>query len=195
MKAISLRLAEWFWLAVVACIQWERHKQPMNTEIDLVYSDRFYAVLSSLQRLSSIDLDSDISVASSPRLMDVVVEYARLNGSTQLTIEDQDLLDRILEAAQENELLDFWLSEVDHILSHQQGDLDEDAREFYKDQYAVLREYIGMKGFQFVIPPTISNPSTLEESSNVDQNIDPQLARKYLTDCFNQARKKTGGAV
>jgi hypothetical protein len=152
-------------------------------------------VLSSLQRLSSIDLDSDISVASSPRLMDVVVEYARLNGSTQLTIEDQDLLDRILEAAQENELLDFWLSEVDHILSHQQGDLDEDAREFYKDQYAVLREYIGMKGFQFVIPPTISNPSTLEESSNVDQNIDPQLARKYLTDCFNQARKKAGGPV
>jgi hypothetical protein len=167
----------------------------MNTELDLVYSDRLYAVLSSLQRLSSIDRDSDISVASSPRLMEVVVEYARLNGSTRLDMEDQDLLDRILEAAQENELLDFWLSEVDHILSHQQGDLDEDAREFYKDQYAVLREYIGMKGFQFVIPPTISNPSALEESSNVDHNIDPQLARKYLADCFNQARKKAGGPV
>jgi hypothetical protein len=167
----------------------------MNTDIDLAYSDRFYAILSSLQRLSSINPGSDISVASSPMLMNVVVEYARLNRSTQLDLEEQELLDRILEAAQENELLDFWLSEVDHILSHQQGDLDEDAREFYKDQYTVFREYAGMKGFQFVIPPLISNTPTLEESSNVDQNIDPQLARKYLTDCFNQARKKAGGPV
>jgi hypothetical protein len=167
----------------------------MNTDIDLAYSDRFYAILSSLQRLSSINPDSDISVASSPVLMNVVVEYARLNRSTQLDLEEQELLDQILEAAQANELLDFWLSEVDHILSHQQGDLDEDAREFYKDQYAVLREYIGMKNFQLVVPPKISHTSTPEEFSNIEQNIDPQLARKYLTDCFNQARKKTGGPV
>lgn len=139
-------------------------------------SDHYYAIVSSLRTLRSVQTSKtstgDIASESSINLMRVVQEYVRLNSRlNRLSTEDEDLIDKILQTAQENPLLEFWLSEADHILSHQQGDLDEDARESYKDQHAILREYMDLPGFQFVIPPP-SAEGCLEEPSSTPKTED-----------------------
>jgi DNA-directed RNA polymerase specialized sigma54-like protein len=144
----------------------------MKTGMELMSSDHYYAIVSSLRTLRSVQTSKtstgDIASESSVNLMRVVEEYVRLNSRlNRLSTEDEDLIDEILQTAQENPLLEFWLSEADHILRHQQGDLDEDAREFYKDQHAILHEYIGLKDFQFVIPPPSSENCLGEQSSTL----------------------------
>ncbi|NJR70046.1 MAG: hypothetical protein HC771_16405 [Synechococcales cyanobacterium CRU_2_2] len=87
--------------------------------------------------------------------MKIVHEYARITYRCNhpRSEEEEELIDDILKMAETNGVLEFWLSEIDHILGHLQGNLDEDARESYKDQYAVLREYLGEEHFDFAKPP------------------------------------------
>jgi hypothetical protein len=98
-------------------------------------------------RLTSIEESTelsghDIASQSPPEIMEIVLEYARINSRCDRRHKDELLMDEIMKAAEENPILEFWLSEIDHILGHQQGNLNEDARDSYEDQHAVLREYL-----------------------------------------------------
>jgi hypothetical protein len=113
-----------------------------------------------LSRLSSIEQteippDNDIASQSSEEIMEIVREYARITYRCNhpRSEKEEQLIDDILKMAESDGVLEFWLSETDHILGHLQGNLDEDARESYKDQYAVLREYLGEDYFDFAKPP------------------------------------------
>jgi hypothetical protein len=121
-------------------------------------SDSTYYISSLLKKLPVDSFDKDIAKQDSPHLTKILEEYARISSqNSQISGEDEELMTEILEASQQYEILEFWLSEVDHILSHHQGDLDEDARESYKDQYAAFCEYAldykGQSGFKFPVPP------------------------------------------
>jgi hypothetical protein len=74
-------------------------------------------------------------------ILDLVLEYARLAPQSSLTDAEADRLGEILEKANEYPALNFWIAELDHLISHRLNLLSEDDRESYKDQQAMMREY------------------------------------------------------
>lgn len=91
--------------------------------------------------------EGDLLSQSSPEVMVLTLEYAKLAALPNRSIQEDDRLGEILEVATYSEILSFWIVEVDHFLGHHLGLLDEDARESYRDQQALLRDYVGTKDF------------------------------------------------
>jgi hypothetical protein len=110
-----------------------------------------------------------------PVLAQVVSEYQRLAEIKHRSESDEDRLDAILLAAQENEILSFWLTEVDHILGEEEGLLDQASYELYLNEHAALVERLGLKGADF---PVLDSPSTLFElgvRENFKRSIEKEL--------------------
>lgn len=80
---------------------------------------------------------------SSEVAVELAKEYARLVVLSKRQEEEEDRIDEILQLANHSEILSFWIIEIDHLVGHYLGLLDEDDRESYKDQQAFLREYAG----------------------------------------------------
>lgn len=91
--------------------------------------------------------EGDFLSQSSPEVMALALEYAKLASLPNRSTQEDDRLGEILEVATYSEILNFWTIEVDHFLGHHLGLLDEDARESYQDQQALLRDYLGTKDF------------------------------------------------
>lgn len=83
-----------------------------------------------------------IMAAPTSEIDKLVSEYKKLISREQLSEDEADRMEEILESAGNDPVLDFWLTEADHHLGHQLGLLDEQSRNFYKDQQALLREYL-----------------------------------------------------
>ncbi|HEY9659373.1 MAG TPA: hypothetical protein V6C65_13030 [Allocoleopsis sp.] len=99
---------------------------------------------SLLQQMSeSNTANLDLLEQSTLEVMQFALAYATLAASPSRSIEQEDRLAEMLELSCESEILNFWIDEVDHILAHEQGLLDEDDRESYKDQQSLLRERAG----------------------------------------------------
>jgi hypothetical protein len=103
----------------------------------------------------------DILSQSPPEIMQIVLEYGKLATLINPSEAEADRLADILADACENDVLSFWLAEVDHCLGHHLGLLDEDDREDYLDQQALLRERFGQS---FASAPTV-RPSSLSRFS------------------------------
>lgn len=88
--------------------------------------------------------NQDVLSMSSPQVMDLAFEYAKLAAAQSRSEDQNDRLAQILEAATQSEILDFWVTEVDHFVGHYLGLLDSDHRKLYKDQQACLAEYLGV---------------------------------------------------
>jgi murein L,D-transpeptidase YcbB/YkuD len=71
-----------------------------------------------------------------------VMDYCRLSSSPNLSEEDADRLEAIMAEAESDEVLNFWLIEVDQILARKLGLLDAEHSASYADQQAWLREYL-----------------------------------------------------
>jgi len=84
----------------------------------------------------------DFLSKSSPKITEIAVLYAQLAALPNRSEEENDNIEKILDAANDNQLLSFWTIEIDHILAHSLGLLDEDDRESYQDQQALLMEYV-----------------------------------------------------
>lgn len=87
----------------------------------------------------------DILSQSTPKIMETALEYSQLAFLPHPSAEESDKLAAILATAIENEVLSFWIAEVDHCLGHHLGLLNEDSRESYMDQQALLREHLGQR--------------------------------------------------
>lgn len=98
---------------------------------------------------------------STPMIIDLVLEYAKLATQASLTDTEADRLDEILEMATENPTLNFWMTELEHLISHRLGLLNEDDRESYKDQQAMMREY-GVQN-DSVMYPRLNNETLQRE--------------------------------
>lgn len=89
------------------------------------------------------------------------LEYGKLLSLPHLSEDQAIRLGMILEQAIDNSVLHFCLTEVDHFISHHLGLLDEDDRESYKDQQALVKEYLGLTICQSPMSPefkqTIAN--------------------------------------
>jgi hypothetical protein len=87
----------------------------------------------------------DLLSNSTPDTIEIVLEYIELAALSSPSDDQADRLSQILAIASENSILSFWIVEADHFLGHQLGLLNEDHRESYKDQQALLREYFGQE--------------------------------------------------
>jgi hypothetical protein len=108
----------------------------------------------------------DLLTSSTPALMEIVLEYAELASIQNPSEVQADRLGEILSIASENELLNFWLTEMDHFMGHHLGLLNEDHRESYKDQQALLREHRGERA-RGVQPCSGRNPFSSRGLTNL----------------------------
>lgn len=99
-----------------------------------------------------IALDRDLIGQSSPEVMQLALEYANLAALPVPSEQQADRLGEILEQAANNQILGFWVTEIDHMLGHHLGLLNEDARESYRDQQVLLREYVETEQENFPVP-------------------------------------------
>lgn len=87
------------------------------------------------------ELTDELSELSHP-FRHILLEYYQLTSMACLSEEQQERLQQILDLAGCSEGMAFWLAELDHVISHKLGVLDSDKIESYKDQQALLREYL-----------------------------------------------------
>jgi len=76
-----------------------------------------------------------------PSLKKVINEYAILASLPELNLEQEEKFSEILEQASQNEILSFWISEVDYILGESLGLLNPEDLNYYEDKKAILREH------------------------------------------------------
>ncbi|NEO30937.1 MAG: hypothetical protein F6K36_11005 [Symploca sp. SIO3C6] len=82
----------------------------------------------------------------------------------ELSELEEERLAEILELANCDSQLNFWMDESNHFLGHELNLLEENDRNFYKDQQAKMREYLGVTCLPVKTEP---NPCT----SNVHEPI------------------------
>lgn len=125
-------------------------------------TNAFNALLTCLNREAQ-----DLLSKSSPEIMEIVSEYARLATLQNPSEQEADRMESLLDAANHSEILSFWMVEVDHFLGHYLGLLNEDHRESYRDQQALMKEYYGME-----ISPT---PTDRSNKPKLNQHPDNSL--------------------
>ncbi|NER07745.1 MAG: hypothetical protein F6K17_36875 [Okeania sp. SIO3C4] len=89
----------------------------------------------------SIDQIKNFSMALTPSLKKLINEYAILAFLPELNLEQEEKLGEILEEANQNQILAFWIAEVDYIFGESLGLLKPEDLNCYEDQKAVLREH------------------------------------------------------
>jgi hypothetical protein len=96
----------------------------------------------SLIRNLDVNINLDLEETSLEEVPDEAIRYGVLSQKKEPSDKEEEELIQILEKSVKDELLFFWIEQIDHIIAHAQGDLDDDARKSYRDQASVLREHL-----------------------------------------------------
>jgi murein L,D-transpeptidase YcbB/YkuD len=78
----------------------------------------------------------------SPDALGIVREYCSLAVKKNLCDDDEVRMNAILELAETDGLLDFWLNEADHFLAHELGLTNRESICRFENQQAHLREHL-----------------------------------------------------
>jgi hypothetical protein len=89
-----------------------------------------------------LDNEVDNFIQTSNNYQGILLEYCFLTSLPQLSEEQADYLDDILEKAESDEFLNFLLIEFDHIIAKKLNLLDDQYIPYYQNQQAYLREYL-----------------------------------------------------
>jgi hypothetical protein len=73
---------------------------------------------------------------------DIIREYCKLSSQENLSEADADRLSQILEIAESDEWIDFWLNEADHFLAHELNLTNRESIYNFENQQAKLREHL-----------------------------------------------------
>lgn len=77
-----------------------------------------------------------------PEKQKLLKEYFRLALLSKLSSSEGQRMSEIIEMTQKDKILEFWLSEADHIIGHKLNLIDENE---CKNQQAKLQEYLDAK--------------------------------------------------
>ena len=72
----------------------------------------------------------------------VLQDYYLLGLKPSLDRQEEEIIDQILQLAEDDELLNSLLIEIDDIIAQKQGLTSEESYEEYKDELAWMREYL-----------------------------------------------------
>jgi alpha-amylase/alpha-mannosidase (GH57 family) len=86
----------------------------------------------SNEELVDLDVSEITNWIDNSELHPVVVEYGILNMIKRPSEAQNDRIQEILEEAAEDNSLGFWIDEINHILGHKQGWLDDSCRREYE---------------------------------------------------------------
>lgn len=86
--------------------------------------------------------------ATSQTYSALLADYKELALRKELTDEDSERLDQIYAEAEAHPMLNFLITEIDHIINKQLGLLSDDAIKGYQDQQAWLRERLEQTPFE-----------------------------------------------
>jgi hypothetical protein len=120
----------------------------------------------------------NILLATTANIWEIAIEYATITLNPNPSESDHDRIDEILAMAYEDPVIDFWITEVDHLLAHYLNFLEPKNRERYIDQQAILSEFIGRPDI-LIDSPTKSDKSTRNfqyPSVTKQLTCDPQSA-------------------
>ena len=76
---------------------------------------------------------------------DILQEYYDLAVRCDLSELEAERMVQILQLAEEDDILSFWLNEIDYLLSEEMKLLEDSNIRFYADEQAKLREYLETK--------------------------------------------------
>ena len=92
----------------------------------------------SNEDLSDLDISELTGWINNTNLDPVAIEYGLLNMLKQPSEAQSDRIQEILDEAAEDNALGFWVNEINHILGHRQGWLDDSCRKDYERSKAEL---------------------------------------------------------
>ncbi|HEY9298734.1 MAG TPA: peptidoglycan-binding domain-containing protein [Phormidium sp.] len=95
-------------------------------------------------------------------VLDKVQEYCKLAVRQTLSDSEAQRMLEILEEAESDSRLEFWIDEADHFLAHELNLTDENSINDYENQLAWLREYIDAS---VILDKDILSPSWNQELS------------------------------
>lgn len=98
----------------------------------------------------------DSFIQASQKYLPVLEEYYKLECRQTLTEEEEDRVQEILEEAQSNPVLDFLIDEVDHILGHELGLIDE---KFIRQQQQRLKSKIDSRWMDHLLSSHTGEPN------------------------------------
>lgn len=76
---------------------------------------------------------------------EIMHEYYKLAVRAELSDPEADRLEQILQLAEQDSILGFWLNEVDYLVACELNLLDEQHINEYQNQHAKLQEYLDTK--------------------------------------------------
>ncbi|MBD1877234.1 hypothetical protein H6F75_27510 [Nodosilinea sp. FACHB-131] len=86
----------------------------------------------SNEEFADLDISEITRWIDNSELHPVAVEYGLLNMLKRPSEAQNDRIQEILEEATEDNALGFWIDEINHILGHRQGWLDDSCRRDYE---------------------------------------------------------------
>jgi hypothetical protein len=87
---------------------------------------------SANEDIADVDVSEITSWIDSSELHPVAIEYGLLNMLDRPSDAQNDRIQEILDEAVDDSVLSFWVHEVNHILGHLQGRLDDEHRRDYE---------------------------------------------------------------
>ncbi|NET27616.1 hypothetical protein [Okeania sp. SIO1I7] len=112
----------------------------------IIIKKSLFLAVGSLERLPDFSLlhtkMKNFSMTLIPSLKKLINEYAILASLAELNLEQEEKLCEILEQASQDEIVAFWISEVDYILGKSSGLLNPEDLNYYEDQKAGIREHL-----------------------------------------------------
>ncbi|MDY7007696.1 MAG: hypothetical protein SWX82_28105 [Cyanobacteriota bacterium] len=109
-------------------------------KIKLLLLDSYIEELSGFSLLHTETKNCSMTLTAS--LKKLINKYAMLASLPELNLEQEEKLGEILEQASEDEIVAFWISEVDYILGKSSGLLKPEDLNYYEDQKAGIREHL-----------------------------------------------------
>jgi hypothetical protein len=92
----------------------------------------------------NVQAQRNILLESTPEVMNIVKRYYQLRILSHPSNKEANEMGDILELAITDEVIDFWITEIDHALAHRLNLLNEAYQSSYRNQQAFLREYLGV---------------------------------------------------
>lgn len=83
-------------------------------------------------------------LSPNPEQINIIREYYKLRFLPALSDEQANHLGEIYQLCSQDDVINFYITEIDHSLGHKLGLLNKDCRFYYGNQQSLLREYLGI---------------------------------------------------
>lgn len=170
-------------------LMYGRQEEIASTEqVDLTREET-----AALSRMTELSENSDVTLLDVAADRDKLAQaYYRLASRPELTDEDVQQMDEVLEKAESDSVLNFLIGEMDYLLAKRLSLLSEEALE-HENQQAWLREYLGTPPASYPTEYRQEVQTLLKEKGYYEGKIDGVLGEETRSaiQAFQKASRLT----